>query len=121
MSVVCLLAAGTTVRLAAAVTLVWTHSVQKTRWEEDWRATPAGLVLAAASVEGSGAGMEVPDGAERRDGAWHWRPALPAQREVRLRRSGATADWQVCIEGKCRPMGELVATDADPVRLTTCE
>jgi hypothetical protein len=121
MSLICLAAAGSTVKLAAAVTLVWTHSVQKTRWEEDWQATPAGLVITEARVEGSGAGMDPPDDAILRDGTWHWTPKLGPQRSVALRRSGATEDWSVCYSGSCRPMGELVPANADPVTLTACE
>lgn len=121
MSVVCLLAAGASVRLAAAVTLVWTHSIEKTRWEEDWRATPDGLVIAQARVEGSGAGMDPPDGAVRRDGTWRWTPALPPQATVSLRRSGATADYTLCWDGTCRPMGDLIPAEADPVTLAPCE
>lgn len=121
MSLVCLAAAGTTVRLAAAVTLVWTHSVQKTRWEEDWQATPAGLVITQARVEGSGAGMDPPDDAVLKDGTWHWTPKLAPRRTVELRRSGATADWSVCYAGKCSPMSDLVPADADPVTLMACE
>jgi len=37
-----------------------------------------------------------------------------------LRRSGATADWRVCMAGQCRPMGDLVPKGADPVVLTLC-
>ncbi|MGO4839058.1 DUF1850 domain-containing protein, partial [Rhizobiaceae sp. 2RAB30] len=34
----CVVAAGKTTVLAASLfTLSWTHSVEKTRWEEDWR------------------------------------------------------------------------------------
>ena len=46
--------------LAGALTLAWTHSVEKTRWEEDWREVAAGLELVEARVQGSGAGMEPP-------------------------------------------------------------
>ena len=60
----CILAAGKTVTLAvAAFTLSWTHSVEKTRWEEDWAITPAGLQIVEARVKGSGAGMEPAEGA----------------------------------------------------------
>ena len=60
----CILAAGkTTVLAVSAFTLSWTHSVEKTRWEEDWRVTPAGLEIVEARVKGSGAGMEPPEGA----------------------------------------------------------
>lgn len=109
------------VRLAAVFTLAWTHSVQKSEWRETWRATPAGLVLDEVRVEGSGAGMEPPEGAVLRDGFYVAHPALPPQHDVLLRRSGATADWRVCVDGRCRPMGDLLPADADPVRLTTCE
>jgi hypothetical protein len=66
---ICLIAGGKAVAFAAAAfTLSWTHSVQKTRWEEDWRLTPSGLQLVESRIEGSGAGMEVPDGAVLKDG-----------------------------------------------------
>lgn len=121
MALACLVAGATVVRLAAAITLAWTHSVQKSAWQEDWRATSDGLVLSEVRVQGSGAGMEPPEGAVLKDGFYVAHPALIPQREIILRRSGATADWQVCIPGTCRPMAELVPPDADPVALTTCE
>ena len=118
---ICLLAAGATVRLGiAALTLAWTHSVQKTRWEEDWHLTAAGLVLAETRIEGSGAGMD-PAPEARFDGRWwRWRPDLPPQQQVVLRRSGATADWDLCRADACRPLGALVPTGADPVILARC-
>ena len=40
---ICLLAGSTVAPLmAGAITLAWTHSVEKIVWEEDWRSTPAG-------------------------------------------------------------------------------
>ncbi len=119
----CLIAAGATVHLGVtALTLAWTHSIEKIRWEEDYRATPAGIVLLQDRVQGTGAGMEPPPDAKF-DGKW-WRydahvPPLP---EIILRRSGMTVgDWQVCIAGKCKPMGDyLPDKKADPVTLTTC-
>jgi hypothetical protein len=39
---VCLASAGVVkVLQVTAFTLVWTHSVEKVDWQEDWRATPA--------------------------------------------------------------------------------
>ena len=29
-------------------TLAWTHSIEKIRWEEDWRISPAGLEIVEA-------------------------------------------------------------------------
>lgn len=102
-------------------TLAWTHSVEKIPWEEDWRATAAGLVIEAARVRGSGAGMEAGEGARLVNGAWVWRPTLPPQKRVVLARSGATADWRICAAGACRPMADLLPADVDRVTMTTCD
>lgn len=120
MSIACLLAGGQLIRLAAVFTLAWTHSVEKIEWQEDWRATPQGLLVVEARIEGSGAGMEPPDDAVLKDGRYVSHPHMAPLKEVELRRSGATADWRVCIEGRCRPMGDLVPKGADPVMLTLC-
>lgn len=117
----CLKAGALAVPLLSPVaTLVWTHSVERIAWEEEWRATPRGVALAEARVRGSGAGMDPPPEARLVDGAWTWRPRLPPQGEVILRRSGTTADWRICIAGRCRPMGDFLAEDADPVALGVC-
>jgi len=107
--------------MAGAITLAWTHSVEKIPWEEDWRLGQNGLELVEARVRGSGAGMDPPPEARFVDGSWAWRPAVPPLREVVMRRSGATADYRICIAGQCRPMEDLVPADADPVTLTACE
>lgn len=106
---VCLIAGGKAVAFAAAAfTLSWTHSVERIRWEEDWRLTPAGLELIEARVRGSGAGMEVPDGAVLEDGAWRYRPTLPPQRSISLASSGATGSgWRLCGETGCREIGAV--------------
>jgi hypothetical protein len=116
------LAAGSAVAplLAGAITLAWAHSVEKITWEEDWRLTSAGLEVVEARVRGSGAGMDPPPEARFENGAWAWRPAVGAQSQVVMRRSGATADWRVCINGLCRPMDAYVPADADPVILRAC-
>lgn len=119
---ICLLAGATVAPLmAGAITLAWTHSVEKIVWEEDWRGTSAGLELVEARVRGSGAGMEPPPEARLADGVWSWRPNLPPQAEVILRRSGATADWRICIAGRCRPMEAYVPPEADPIVMKACE
>jgi hypothetical protein len=118
---ICLLAAGATIRLGTlALTLAWTHSIEKTRWEEDWRATSAGLVLDEDRIQATGAGMEPPPDAHFDGKWWHYKTTTPPMKKVILRRSGATADWQVCIAGRCKPMGDYVGKDTDPVTLTTC-
>jgi hypothetical protein len=119
---ICLVAGAATIALLASeMTLAWDHSVERIRWEEDWRARPAGLELLEARVRGSGAGMDPPPEAQFRDGWWRWRPALSSLREVTLRRSGATADWRICRAGQCEPIGRFVPLDADPVILKPCD
>ena len=119
---ICLVAGKAIVPLmAGAMTLAWTHSVEKIGWEEDWRAGPAGLELVEARVRGSGAGMEPPPDARLVNGTWALKPALPPQRAVVMRRSGATADWRICISGRCRPMEAYVPAEADPVVMRLCE
>lgn len=116
---VCLFVGGKAMAFAAAAfTLSWTHSVQKTRWEEDWRLTPSGLQLVESRIEGSGAGMEVPDGAVLKDGRWSYVPKLPAQKSLLLAQSGATAGgWELCAEGKCRMVG---VTPDVPAEIRAC-
>lgn len=117
----CLAAGALLVALGGdEITLSWRHSVQKTLWEEVWRDMPEGLRLREARVQGSGAGMDPPESARLVDGFWRWVPALPALPEVVMRRSGATADWRVCIGGQCRPMGDYLPAEADPVTLKRC-
>ncbi len=117
----CLVAGGLAVALGASeITLSWRHSVEKTLWEEVWSDAPDGLRLVEARVQGSGAGMDPPDGAKLIDGFWRWAPSLLALPEVVMRRSGATVDWRVCIAGDCRPMGDFLPAQADPVALRRC-
>lgn len=118
----CLAAAGLVVALNAdMLTLSWRHSVEKILWEEDWVQSGLDMLLTQARVRGSGAGMEPPPEAQLIDGAWRWRPQLPPQTSITLRRSGATADWQICIKGNCRAMDALLPAGADPVVLRVCE
>lgn len=109
MDPICLLVAGV-VRAtlpASEFTLAWTHSVQKTRWEERYRFDGNGLLLVEARVESSGAGMEPPPEARLVDGFWTWRPRrhLPA---LRITRSGYTADYRLCWNGGCRELGSMI-------------
>src|SRR5690554_3322602 len=87
-------------------TLAWQHSVERIRWEEDYRVEPSGLRLQEARVRGSGAGMEIPEDAVLRDGSWHYRPQLAPLAQLRLARSTAerAADYQLCTAGQCRAL-----------------
>jgi hypothetical protein len=114
----CILGAETLRLAVASFTLAWTHSVEQVRWEETWRVTPAGLELVEARVQGSGAGMEPPDGARLENGWWRYTPALPPQPGLALAASGTTqGGWTLCAAGACRELG---ATPAAPLRLQPC-
>jgi hypothetical protein len=118
----CIATAGTTTKLAiAAFTLAWTHSVEKTLWEEDVRIEGDRLVVVEARIQGSGAGMEPTPGAVLRDGTYHYRPNLPPLPELELANSGEVTDWRLCFDGQCRPLGSYVPAVGDSYVLTGCE
>ena len=101
-----LAAAASTVLAANAFTLAWMHSIEKTRWEEDWRVEGQQLRVVAARITGSGAGMEPPPDAILRDGVWHYRPKLPALPRVLLAHSPYAGSYQLCVAGDCRPIAD---------------
>jgi len=104
----CVAAGGVVVALATqAFTLAWTHSIEKTRWEEDYRIEGTSLFLTEARIRGSGAGMEPPEGS-RLDahGVWHYTPKLPALPALRLTHSNFTAGYELCRDGRCAPLLE---------------
>lgn len=116
----CILAAGKTITLAvAAFTLSWVHSVEKIPWTEQWKVTPAGLVVTEGRVEGSGAGMDPPEGSVFEDGGWVYRPHVPPLPRLVLAASGATVGgWTLCAEGT--PCLTLGARAEGPIVLTPC-
>jgi hypothetical protein len=118
------LAAGAlhAVLLANAFTLSWTHSVEKTEWQEDYRVVSGTLRLEAARIKGSGAGMEPPADAVLRDGWWEYRPHLAPMPALRLTFSHATADYRLCWAEGCKSLGELLPNLGDPtvVELRPC-
>ncbi|MDQ5911204.1 MAG: hypothetical protein QG599_3301 [Pseudomonadota bacterium] len=86
----------------AEFTLAWTHTVEKIRWEEDYRVTADGLLLTEARIRGSGAGMEIPEDAIWAKGVWRYRPALPPQQPLRLARIPEAGDYQLCRAADCQ-------------------
>ncbi|ADZ69516.1 DUF1850 domain-containing protein [Polymorphum gilvum] len=114
----CLAVGAKALAVAAGFTLSWTHSVERTGWQERWSITPAGLVLEEARVRGSGAGMEPGDGAWLEEGWWVWQPDLPPQPRIVLAASGATgAGWTLCSAGDCHDIG---AEAGAPVVIAPC-
>lgn len=91
----------------SAFTLAWTHSIEKIRWEEDYRIVdthPPRLVLEEARIRGSGAGMEPPGGARLQNGVWHYRPPLAPLERLQLSHSPYVAGYEICHDGGCRPL-----------------
>lgn len=117
---ICILAAGKiTVLAGAGFTLAWTHSVEKTRWEEEWKVTAGGLQVVEARVESSGAGMEPPQSAIFKNGWWVYRPQINPQPRLVLAASGATGrGWTLCTEGGCASIG---GEAGDPAVVTACD
>ncbi len=105
-----------------ALTLAWTHSVEKTRWEEDYRLVAGGLELVTARIQGSGAGMEPPPEARWRDGFWHYRPRLPVLEKLALARSDHGGDYSLCWNGRCTALARILpqASDRAVIELFPC-
>ena len=112
LNAVCLFVAGVLRASLPATefTVAWSHSVEKTRWEERYRVEGARLVLTQARIQGSGAGMEPAPEARLSDGWWTWRPAMAPLSRLRLTLSPYTRDYDICWGGRCRSLHRLVAT-----------
>ena len=120
----CLASVGVVKTLSiAAFTLVWTHSVEKTDWQEDWRITPLGLELVQARVKGSGAGMEPPAEARLVDGWFQWQPQRAPMPEVVLGNSGAAGEWRLCSDGHCRTLSEIFGhpIGVNVIKMSACD
>lgn len=87
-------------------TLAWNHTIEKVRWEEDYQVRDDGLQLGEARVRGTGAGMEIPDDAVLRDGAWHYQRRMPPIQPLRVGRTPEAGDYQICFNSTCHPMAE---------------
>jgi hypothetical protein len=120
----CLASLGVVKTLSvAAFTLAWTHSIEKTDWQEDWRVAPAGLELVQARIKGFGAGMEPPPDARLVDGWFQWRPKRAPMPEVILGNSGAAGEWRLCADGNCRTLSEIFGhpVGANVTTMRACE
>ncbi|CAN1533095.1 Protein of unknown function DUF1850 [Burkholderiaceae bacterium] len=108
-------------------TLAWTHSVERTRWEEDytvqWRGAPAQAVLIAteARIRGSGAGMEPPPDAVLNGGWWRYTPTIRQPLELPLMRSGFVPDFERCDAQGCQPLSNWLPSDGGVTLLRACE
>jgi hypothetical protein len=90
------------------ITLSWTHTVEKTRWEEDYRIVGIALTIEEARVKTSGAGMEPPRDATWSSGWWRYKPSIGLLKEVILANSGFASGYTICWANICESMRELV-------------
>lgn len=119
----CVAAGGLVVTLALeGFTLAWMHSIEKIRWEEDYRVVGAQLVLTEARVRGNGAGMEPPADATFAHGVWHYDPHLPPLNELRLTQSIYTSGYELCQHDHCVPLVDFAprAGNGDVIELRAC-
>jgi hypothetical protein len=104
-------------------TLSWQHSIEKIDWEEDYVVAGDWLYLSSARIRGSGAGMEPPPGSFFYKGVWHYQPA-PAMRwtqNLLLTRSEFARDYDICINGQCKPMSHWVPVSAGNTSAKPCK
>ena len=124
MSGICLAAGAIAATLPlSAFTLAWTHSIEKIRWEEDYRIVDKHLVLEEARIRGTGAGMEPPANAVFSNGVWHYKPALPPLERLSLSHSPYTADYEICSAAGCKPLATLLPglPELALVQITACD
>jgi hypothetical protein len=106
---------------SSGFTLAWMHSIEKIRWEEDYRIVAGKLVLEEARIRGTGAGMEPPEGAVLRGGTWHYRPRLAPLARLSLARSTYTADYELCLpRAGCRPLEDWIPVAAGTTTVEPC-
>lgn len=108
-------------------TLAWTHSIERQRWEEDYAVQPGDsptaaprLRATAARVRGSAAGMEPPEGARRVGGWYEYAPQQASPGVLRLTRSEFTADYELCIAGRCAALSRWLTSDGGVTLLSAC-
>lgn len=105
-----------------SITLSWTHTVEKTRWEEDYRIAGRALMIEEARVKGSGAGMDPPRDAIWSAEWWRYRPSIGLLEEVTLANSEFAPGYTICWANTCRslqelaPRGEFVKIVSKPCR-----
>lgn len=120
---ICVAAGGVVVALAMeGFTLAWTHSIEKIRWEEDYRVEGNQLRLTEARVRGHGAGMEPPAGSTFASGVWHYDPHLPALDTLRLTNSNFAAGYEICQDEHCTALADSAprAGNGDVIEMRAC-
>lgn len=103
-------------------TLAWTHTIEKITWEEDYQVEADGLYLIEARIKGSGAGMEVPEGAKWKGNAWAYQPKLNRFPVLKLAQAPQAGDWQLCHQQQCRNLRDIINRGLieEPIELRPC-
>jgi hypothetical protein len=109
---------GLVVLPTPVLTLSWTHTVEKTVWEEDYSASADRVTITEARIEAFGAGMEPPASAVRDGRWWRYRPALAALSSVDLANSAFAGGYTLCWNSTCRPLASIVA-QGEPVSIVS--
>lgn len=105
----CLTAGAVSVSIAIqAFTLAWMHSIEKIRWEEDWRIENHTLRVVKARIQGTGAGMEPPPEATFGHGYWQYSPNVPPLKQVLLTHSPYTKGYELCLDSGCKPLADYL-------------
>ena len=102
-------ALSTVVFPTQSVTLSWIHSVEKVRWEEDYRLHGDKMILSEARIRSSGAGMDAISGATWENGYWRYTPILGLLSSVRLANSEFAQGYTLCWDERCRPLDTIIA------------
>lgn len=102
------------------MTLTWTHTVEKTGWEEDYSASAEGIFITEARIEAIGAGMEPPSSASREGRWWRYHPSLPTLASVELANSNFAEGYSLCWNYECRALATIVP-QGDRVTITAAD
>ncbi|MEO8080623.1 MAG: DUF1850 domain-containing protein [Caldimonas sp.] len=117
---VCFAVAGLVTALATQTfTLAWTHSIEKIRWEEDYKVEGDRLRLVEARIRGSGAGMEPPPDSRFDNGVWHYDPHLAPLARLHLQVSPYTDGYSLCVAGRCEPLAARLRLPAATTMVVT--
>jgi len=119
MSLCILSGAKLTTFAVSLFTLSWTHSVEKIEWQEDWKINNTQLEIIEARVQGSGAGMDPPDGSKYIDGWWTYKPNGLNIKELYLSTSNANLmNWKICFNGSCQVLDN---NHENPIKVFPCD
>lgn len=105
---------------AEKITLSWTHSIERTGWQETWFVAQGGFLAGEARIKTGGSGMEPPEGSTLRAGWYYYTPEIGPVPEIVIPDSDFTAPMEICVDGRCSRLSRLARrseSDTRPIRL----